>query len=57
MSVVFFLNCLRICLCNSSAKSLFDISSFLVALAEVFYQKNYRLLRQVHVDIHYISDF
>ena len=63
-----FLNFLIIDLCNSSANSWFEIFSFLIPLsvnlfyvakvsgrarvAEVFYHKIYRPLKQVRVDIH-----
>ena len=51
------LNFLIIGSCNSSANSLLEIISFLLPLPEVFYQKIYKPLKQVHVDIHHISDF
>ena len=44
-------------LCNSSANSLLEIFSFSIPLPELFYQKIYRPLMQVHVDIHHISNF
>ena len=44
-------------LCNSSANSLLEIFSFSIPLPELFYQKIYRPLTQVHVDIHHISNF
>ena len=60
-----FLNYLIIGLFNSSGNSLLDRISFLTVppvnlfkrIAEVFYQKNYKPLKQVHVDIHHILDF
>ena len=51
------LHFLIIGLCNSSANSLFEIFSFLIPLPEAFYQKSYRPLKQVCVDIHHILDF
>ena len=50
-------NFLIIGFCNSSATSLWDIISFLTVPPERIYQKKYKLLKQVHVDIHHISDF
>ena len=53
-----FLNFLIIGLCNSSADSLFEIFSFLIALPEfLFYQKIYKSLNQDPFDINHISDF
>ena len=51
------INFLIIGLCNSSANSLLEIISFLIVPPEIFYQKNYESLKQVHVDIHRILDF
>ena len=45
---------LIIVLCNSSANSLLEIFSFLTVPLDVFYQKIYKPLMQVHVDIHHI---
>ena len=52
-----FLRFLIIGVCNSSANSLFEIFSFLIAAPDVFCQKKYRPLKQVHVDIHHILGF
>ena len=57
-----FSNFLTVGLCNSFANSSFLetlpglILVFLLVI-EVFYQKNYKQLKQVHVDIHHISIF
>ena len=50
-----FFNFLIIDLCNSSANSLLDTISFLTSPLE-FFTKFYKLLKQVHVDIHHILD-
>ena len=61
-----FSNFLIIGLCNSSANSWFDIISLLTPLreanlsageADFFFQKIYKPLKQVHVDIHHILEF
>ena len=52
-----FLHFLIIDLCNSSADSLLDIIPFVTVPPEVFYQKIYKPLQQVHVGIHHILDF
>ena len=52
-----FSDFLIIGLCNFSPNSLLEIISSLTALSEIFYQKIYRPLNQVHVDIHHILDF
>ena len=55
VTVVFFLlNFLIIGLCNSSTYS--SLGIFLIPLSDVFYQKIYRILKQVHVVIHHILD-
>ena len=59
--IFLFLNFLITDLCNSSANSLFEMFSFLTLLpenlfahvAEVFYQKIYKPLKQDHFDIHH----
>ena len=67
------LNFLIIGLCNSFANSLLGIFSFLIAdlfrvakvsdlasvsaPSDVSYQKNYKPLKQVHVDVCHILDF
>ena len=59
------LDFLIVVLCNSLVNTLFDAFSFLIAPLEVdlsasewiFFQKIYRPLMQVHVDVHHISDF
>ena len=43
--------------CSSFANLLLEIFSFLTVPPEIFYQKTNKLLKQVHVDIHHISDF
>ena len=51
-------NFLIIGLCNSSVNSWFDKFSFLIPLPEGFSsKKNYRPLKQVHIDIHHILEF
>ena len=56
--VFLFLNVLIIGLCHSSASSSSDIISFFTAPLEVFFcEKSYKPLKQVHVDIHHISNF
>ena len=53
-----FLNFLIIGLCDSSANSLLDIISFLIALPDVsFYQKFYKPLKKDRFDIHHVLDF
>ena len=52
-----FSNFLVIGLCNSSANSLFCIVLFLTAPHTLFYQKNYKPPKQVHVDICHVLDF
>ena len=42
---------------NSFANCLFEIFSFLIPLPEEFLQKNYKPLKEVHLDIHHILDF
>ena len=44
-------------LCNSYANSLLNIFSFLTFHQKLFYEKNYKPLKQVHVDIYHISNF
>ena len=44
-------------LCNSFANSLLEIILFLTIPINVFYQKLYWPLKQVHVDNHHILDF
>ena len=53
-----FSNVLIIGFCKSAANSLFEIFPFLVSLPQnFFYQKIYRPLKEVRVEIHHISDF
>ena len=53
--VFHFSNVLIIGLCNSSANSLLVL--FLIAPPDIFYQKNYKTLKQVPFHIHHFSDF
>ena len=52
-----FSNLLIIGLCNSSAKSWFDIISLLTASPEVFYWKTSKASKQDLFDIYHILDF